>query len=254
MRQVPEVGVVEVSPVKDHDLTGLDPGADFAGAGAVVLLGHVDDGEGGQEALQVEPQMALGRRLAPPVFGPVHTAGDEFDGGGVDHMDGAAKAVGQPLAPAPITKGGHEALQMLQRLPEELLGQFGVALPAGMGEPIAAGRRGATNGRERATVEPQGIADIIEPDGVRKLCEEQRDDLTPGGEGAALFFQAQAAHQLRHKVVGNQIAKLPENRELGDGWTGGVRFFHTLPRGSSDTPVHPFLHQIPQLWDGCDTE
>lgn len=41
----------------------------------------------GQEALEVEPHVALGSRLTPSVFGPVHAFGDQFKGCGIRNVD-----------------------------------------------------------------------------------------------------------------------------------------------------------------------
>ena len=50
--------------------------AQFAGAFGVVLPSRVNNGKARQETLQVQPQMAFGHRLAPPVLGPVQTGSD----------------------------------------------------------------------------------------------------------------------------------------------------------------------------------
>lgn len=65
---------VHVGLVEDHDLALRDDGADLAGALVVVMARGVHDGEGGQEAVEIEPQVHLGRRLAPPVLRPVHAS------------------------------------------------------------------------------------------------------------------------------------------------------------------------------------
>ena len=88
------MGEVQKRLVEDDDLPGPHARAEFAGAEAVVFAGDADDGEAGQEGLQIQAEMALGGRLAPPMFGPVHTAGDELNGGGVHEMNGTFETEG----------------------------------------------------------------------------------------------------------------------------------------------------------------
>lgn len=54
---------VHAGLVKRADFARFQAGADVAGLAAVVILGHVDDGARGQEALQVQPQVAFAAAL-----------------------------------------------------------------------------------------------------------------------------------------------------------------------------------------------
>ena len=72
LKQIKEMGKVQIRLVKDDNLTGANTGAEFTGSFAVVFSCRINDGEAGQKAVEVQPQMALGRRFAPPVLGPVH--------------------------------------------------------------------------------------------------------------------------------------------------------------------------------------
>jgi hypothetical protein len=121
---------------------------------------------------------------------PVHARGHKLDGRRVDDVNGLAKAVGNSFAAAPASKAGTDALQMRQHLPEKLLGQLRLALLAGVREAVAAGMRGSANRGERATVQAQPIADVIEPDAVGELGIEQRNDMTPGREAPAALVHA----------------------------------------------------------------
>ena len=88
---------VDVGLVKHRDLSGRQPGAQGDHAATVVVGAFFNYGKGRQEGLQVQAQVQLGRRFAPPVPGPVHTVGNQGDGGGVDAVDGLFETPGQPL-------------------------------------------------------------------------------------------------------------------------------------------------------------
>ena len=133
LQEIEEMGEVHIRLVEDDNLSGADGGAEFAGAFGVVFPRGVDDGEAGKEAVEIEPQMALGRRLAPAVFGPVHAGGDQLDGGRIDHMDDAPETPGDSFAAIATGKGGLEGLQMAEHRPENLFRQAGVPLLVGMG-------------------------------------------------------------------------------------------------------------------------
>ena len=89
--QIPEVGEIDVSLVEEDDLTGANARANLPGAFGVVVAGGVDDGEAGQETVQVETQVALGGGLAAAMLGPIHARGHQLNRGGIHHADHAAK-------------------------------------------------------------------------------------------------------------------------------------------------------------------
>jgi hypothetical protein len=170
--------------------------------------------------------MALGGGLAAAMFGPVQRVGDESNGGGVHNMDGDFEAVRQAFACTACDEARREGLEMFEGLPEELFAQGRGTLAIGVGQAVATGRSGAANGRERAGVQAQTVADIVEADGVRELGEEQTDDVTPRFERAGFFLRARLAGQVRHQMSGNEIAELAKDGELGTGWRGTGLFFH----------------------------
>ena len=105
-RQVSQVGEVQIRLVAEDNFTSPHAGAEFAGADVVVFTGGADDGKTGRAGWQVQPKMALGRGLAAAVFGPVQTAGDQLDGGGIHQMDDALEAEGKLRTPPPAPKPG----------------------------------------------------------------------------------------------------------------------------------------------------
>ena len=104
--QVRQMAEVDVSLVKYDDFTLLDPGAQLPGPLGVRVPRRVDDRKTGQKTLQVQPQMTLGGGLPSPMLGPVHTRGDQLDGGRVHHVDLPLELPHKALAGFPLTKRG----------------------------------------------------------------------------------------------------------------------------------------------------
>ena len=138
-----KVGEIHVGLVKNHDFTGGNARADLAGALVVVLPGGIDDGKGWQEAVQIEPQVHLCRRLAPAVFRPVHAIGHQLHRGRVHRVDPDFEAAQQTLALAPGGEVGTGVLEVAHHRPEELFDEIRAAFLVGVGKGVA-GRRGHT--------------------------------------------------------------------------------------------------------------
>ena len=228
--QVGQMGEVHISLVKDDNLPGPHARAHFAGAQAFVFAGGVHEGEARQEGLQVEPEMALGGGLAAAMFGPVQTAGDQLDGGGVHQMNHPLEAEGKPRAAIPA-KAGVEFFQMAQDGVEEVLGHLGGAFAVGGGERILAGRGRATHRRERPRMQAQGVADIVEADGMGQLGVEQAHHMTPRRERPGAFDDASIPRQFGHQMCRNKIAELVQEREAAARWLVRCGFIHPLPCG-----------------------
>src|SRR5438445_3496951 len=230
--QIGQMLKVHIGFVKDHNFPGLHACAQFVRPPVVVLSGAVHQCKAGQEALQVEPHVTLGGRFAPTVLGPIHTPSHQLNGGRVNHMNQALEPEGEARATS-SPKARMELLQMLEHRPEQRLGHFRIALPVGMRERVLAGRRCAANGRQRTGVQPQGIAHVVETQGVGELGVEQTHHMTPGAKGPRLDFHTGIARQLRHQMVGNQIAELVQEGEAAARWLVGCDFLHGLPCGRS---------------------
>jgi hypothetical protein len=240
--QVGQVREVHISLVEDDDFTRMDIGAKFAGADTVMLGGRADEGAGGQETLEIKPDMTLGGGFAPPMFGPVQRTGHERNGGRVHDMNEALGETKSEAGRVVAGEGGLERLQMIQHGPEELLGHFWIAGAVGVRERVFAGRRGRAQGRERTGVQVQGVTHVIEAQGMGQLGVEQADDLTPRTERAGVVFDAGVARQFGHQVRRNEIAKLAQNRELAGGWLVVGFLFHALPCGKAQTRKPAFFY------------
>jgi len=249
LEQIKEMGKVQVRLVEDDDLPGSDGRAEFAGAFGVVFPRGVDDGEAGQKAVEIQPQMALGRRLAPAVFGPVHAGGDQLDSGRVHDMDDAPEAPGHSLAPVAAGKTGLESLQMVEHRPENLFRQAGVSFLVGVREIIAAGRSGRPQRHKQTTVQSQPVADVVEANGMGKLRINQADQMAPRTEGARFLVHAGLPRQLRNQMRWNQIANLPQYGKLTAAWNRC--FIHPCRVAGQTAFSKPFFYP---LWDGCEFE
>jgi hypothetical protein len=64
----------------------------------------------------------------------------------------------------------------------------------------------------------QGIADIVEADGMTELGEEQTHDVTPRSERARLFVDAVLAGKSGDQVGRNELAELSQDRQLRFDW------------------------------------
>jgi len=128
--EVVKVVEVHISLVEDNNLAGLHSRTDLSGPLGIVVAGGVNQGETGQEALEVEPHVALGCRLAPPVLGPVHAFGDQFESCGIHNVDRPAKPVRHTSATPSASKFRRERLEMREHGPEKLLREHRLALLA----------------------------------------------------------------------------------------------------------------------------
>ena len=80
-------------------------------------------------------------------------------------------------------------------------------------------------------MQPQGITDIVEPDGMGQLGIEQAHDMTPGRKRAGTLNHASIPRQLGHQMRRNKIAELVQEREAAARWLVRCGFIHPLPCG-----------------------
>jgi hypothetical protein len=143
------------------------------------------------------------------VLCPVHATRDEFEGGGVHHMNGHFETVRHLFAArAACPKPRMHVAQMFQRLPEEGLGDGGRSQTVGMAEVVARWRRGGANGAEWAGVQAQRIAHIIEADGVAELRIHQSYCLAPIAEATRLGSFGMLTHERWQQMRRNEVAEL----------------------------------------------
>ena len=83
-------------------------------------------------------------------------------------------------------------------------------------------------------MQAQGVANVVEPDGVGELRVDQADEMTPRAEAAGLFVHAGFPRQFRDQVRWNQMADVPQDGERTAAWGGG--FVH--PRRVTGAGFH----------------
>jgi len=115
-----KVEEVDVGFVKQGDFPVLEIGAEGRGAGVVVVGSLLNDGAGGQETLEVEIQVQLGRSFPATVFCPIHTICQQRDGGGVDGMYGLFEPAWQTFV-ADAEAAGQGVFEVVEGFPEEFL-------------------------------------------------------------------------------------------------------------------------------------
>ena len=170
LRQLMEMTKIDVCLVKEGNFAFCKARAEFPGPAVVVMTGLLDDHKGGKKALQIKPDMAFGRRFAPPVFGPTHAIGHQGNGGGINRVDGSLEATGQSFVSHPEALGLF--LEMIENLPEQLLHHLRITSSIGMRERIAGRNIGAANPGKPRLVMAQSVAHVIETDRVGQLSVE----------------------------------------------------------------------------------
>ena len=131
---------------------------------------------------------------------------------------------------------------MLHHLPKQLFRQLRVALPIRMGESVLTGWGRTPHSRQWTGVQPQRIANVVEAEAVSQLRIEQTDRMTPRTEGARPIRNSRLPRQMRDEMVGNQIAKLAQKRELTGRWLVSCLIIHTLPCGRAQTRKPTFSY------------
>ena len=164
------------------------------------------------------------------MFGPVQTAGDQLNGGGVHQMNHPLETEGKPWATIPA-KTGVKCFQMAEDGIEEVLGHLGGAFAVGGREGVLAGRGRAAHRREWSRMQTQGVADIVEADGVGELGVEQAHHMTPRRKRAGAFDHTSIPREFGHQMRRNKIAELLQEREAAARWLVRCGFIHPLPCG-----------------------
>ena len=206
--QMQKVGKMHVCLVEDGDLSGLQSGAQGHRPCAVVMGSLLNDGKSRKVALQVQTQMHLGGRLASAMPGPVHAVGDQGDSRGIHGMDRPLKSVRQSPVASSRTESRGKLLQMLKHLPEKSLHHVAVAILVGVRKRIAAWGHRSPDHRQFGCVMTQGVADIIEADGMGQLGKKQAHYMTPGRKSARLFIDPVFAGQFLRQMRRDKFTKL----------------------------------------------
>jgi len=76
---------------------------------------------------------------------------------------------------------------------------------------------------------------------TRKNSKRQRHHLTPTAEGPLSISNTCLPRQLRYQMRRNQVAELPQNGVLGDGWNGPDLLFHPRLVAGRNHSFQPLL-------------
>lgn len=202
-----------IAAIKHHDLPSLEPRAHLPHALHIVLPRRLDDGEGRQQAAQGQPQVALDRRLAGVVVGPVDARSHQLHDRRINQVDIAPKTVHRSSAAAGA-KTGKGTPQVAQHLPEQRFGHPTIAPPIGVTQRIARGRRRSPQRAQRRRPQPQPITHIVQTQRVTQLRVQQRHHMAERTKRARLFIHPVLARQLRHQIRRNQFDQLAQHRTL----------------------------------------
>ena len=239
--QVEEVGKVNVGLVEHGDLSGLEPGAELHGAGAVMMGSFFDDGESRKESLQVQAQMHLSSRLTAAVLGPVHAVGHQSDGRRVDRMDPTLEAAGQTTVTTGWAKSRVQRLEMSQDAPEQFLHHVAIAVPVGVRERIAAWCDRTPDRSKFGSVVSKAVADIVQPNRVGQLRKQKTDYMAPRSEGAGLLVHAMLARKFFRQVRRDEFTNLMQCAAI----VFGRRYlFHAMDSLVGIRRRPPFLSEL----------
>jgi len=183
----------------------------------------------------------LGIFLTPSYLKSSRARSDQFDGRGVDNADRALEAPGQPESGS-MSKTWPKGLQMLQDAPEQFFGHGCVPNFVCVRQVVPARGSGAAHRRQWSRMQPQGVTDVIEAQGVGQLRKKQTDHMAPRTKRAGLIFNTRFSRQLRNQMVRNPFAKLCENRDFRLAWLrSGLLFFHPCRVAGKITSAKPFF-------------
>ncbi len=239
--EVEEVVEVDVGLVEQSDLSVLESGAKLAGSGVVVMGGFLDDGEGGQEVLQVKAHVKFRGGLATPMLGPVHAVGHQSYRARVDGVNGFLESSGQALVASRGPESRLDALEARERHPKELFHQLGIASRIGVAQSVS--RRSLRPAQKAQPRKPKsgGVANVRQRNAVAELGEQKAHHVAPCAEASSEFFLFEFSRDLGGRVRGYELAKLSEYAKLVPGWL--FSYFHSPILGGIGGPA-TFLSAI----------
>ena len=127
-------------------------------------------------------------------------------------MDSAFEATRNALVLE--SKSGKLPLKVSQGFPEELFHEVAIAGLIGVRQSVTGWRGGPANGSELSSMNPQGIADIIQSKGMSELSIEEGDNMAPRTEASCLLVDTILASKLWNQTNGNELANLSEDGEF----------------------------------------
>jgi len=112
------------------------------------------------------------------MFRPVQTVGDQLNRCRINYMEHALKVSRQgTVLPALNPEVRTDLIQMVKNFPEQFLRHTCVAVPVRMGQTIPARRNAIANFTDQPAMIPKRIANVVQPERMRQLPENQRKDV-----------------------------------------------------------------------------
>ena len=202
---------IHIRLVEDRDLAVLHARAELPRRLRVGVLRGLDDDEVRQERAHVQGRVHLRGRLPTPVLRPSHVHGVQPDGRGVD---GAQGALPEAVREAGVVAArGHEPgelpLKGLVDGPEQLLGHVGAARHVRVRQAVPARRRAVPYLGKGPRVVAQGVADVVQAQGMGQVGVQHGHHMAVGAEGARLDFMLDC--KIFNDSVGNKTCNLGKN-------------------------------------------
>ena len=133
--------------------------------------------------------------------------------------------------------------------PEDPLGQSRIALAIGMGEIVPTRRSRAPYRGQRARVQSEGVADIIEAEAVGDLAIAQRHQLTARAVSFGLLFDPGLPGHFRSQMPRSEVEDLGENGQLRRRWKVAAFGYHPCRMAGSGAAFQHFpLNPVGWLW------
>ena len=127
--------------------------------------------------------MHFRRRFPPAMFRPIQTVGDQLNRCRINHMDHALEASRQrTVASALNPEVRTDLIQMSKNFPEQFFRHICVTVPVRVGQTISARRNASTNLAYQAAMIPKRIANVVQPQCMRQLSEDQSQNMTRRAE------------------------------------------------------------------------
>ena len=209
LEKPPEVFEVDIRLVKDDNFTFVDSLAKCRCFRRIVCTGCFYKNEIRQKGTQIQTQMHFRRRFPPAVFCPIQTVGDQLNRCRINHMDHPLEASRQrTVASALNPKVRTDLIQMSKNFPEQFFRHACVTVPVRVGQTITARGNAIPNFAYQTAMISKRIADVVQPQGMRQLSEDQSQNMTRRAEHPRLPVYSELIGKFRNQISRNQLENL----------------------------------------------
>jgi len=174
--------------------------------------------------------MTLGRRLAPPMSGPIHTRSNQRNSGRIHQMNQALELAGKTLSACATD----ETWDNWPKCSKTAQKSFSPSRPDALcphGKGCCGWGRGSPDAGQWTRLQAQGITNVVESDAMGELRVDQRHHMTPRTEGAGSFIHFCFTGNLGHQKLRNEVANLPQKISFDGAGTVGFLFIPAVWQG-----------------------